>query len=230
MIEIKKVELADIDFLASLIKKIYFIYFCNKYPGDSFDKIFERVRRFTNKYFSYNVLREDILSHNSDFYFLINRFPLGFCKINRNKNHFSSSNYNDRPIDRNGFLTQIISNNHANNEVAEIEFLGTLSNIHNVEADFYNLVFNMLRPEGYKLVWTGVDEDDKYYMGEQNLPNLHNECISNGYIFKFLYLGQETKLGGINKRVFLYEEISEKQYINGSGPEFSVDWILVKTL
>jgi hypothetical protein len=43
-------------------------------------------------------------------------------------------------------------------------------------------------------------------------------------------LGKETGLSGINKRVFLYEEISEKQYINGSGPEFSVDWILVKTL
>jgi len=225
MNEIKKVELADIDFLVDLIKKIYFILFFNKYPGDSFDKIFERVRRFTNKYFSYNVLRENILSHNSDFYFLINRLPIGFCKINRNKNHFSSSNYNDRPIDRNGFLTTIISNNHANNEVAEIEFLGTLSNIHNVEADFYNLVFNMLRAKGYKLVWTGVDEDDKYYMGEQNLLNLHN-----GYIFKFLHLEQVTGLYSVNKRVFLYEEISEKQYINERFPAFSVDWILVKTL
>lgn len=79
MNEIKKVELADIGLLVNLIKKIYFILFCNKYPVDSFDKIFERVRRFTNKYFSYDVLREDILSHNSDFYFLINRSPLGFC-------------------------------------------------------------------------------------------------------------------------------------------------------
>lgn len=230
MNEIKKVELDDIDFLASLIKKIYFIYFCNKYPGDSFDKIFERVRRFTNKYFSYNVLCEDILSHNSAFYFLINRFPLGFCKINRNKNHFSSSNYFNDPHDRNRFYTNIINKDHANNEVSEIEFLGTLSNIHNFEADFYNLVSDMLRVEGYKLVWTGVDEDDKYYMGDQNLPNLHNEYIHNGYIHKYLYLKQETKLYPEEKRCFLHEEISEKQYINGRGPEFSVDWILVKTL
>lgn len=221
MNEIKKVELDDINLLVNLIKKIYFILFCNKYPRDSFDKIFERVRRFTNKYFSYNVLREDILSHNSDFYFLINHFPIGFCKINRNKNHFSSSNYYLNSLDRNGFETQIIDKNYANYEVAEIEFLGTLYNMHNVEADFYNFVFNMLRAEGYKLVWTGVDEDDKYYMGEQNLPNLHN-----GYIFKFLYLS----LRGINKREFLYEEISEKQYINDNVPASSIDWILVKTL
>jgi hypothetical protein len=143
MNEIKKVELADIDLLINLIKKIYFILFCNKYPGDSFDKIIERVRRFTNKYFSYNVLHEDISSHNSDFYFLINRFPIGFCKINRNKNHFSSSNYYLNPLDRNGFETQIIDENHANYEVAEIEFLGTLYNMHNVEADFYNFVLHV---------------------------------------------------------------------------------------
>ena len=225
MNEIKKVELDDIDLLVNLIKKIYFILFCNKYPGDSFDKIFERVRRFTNKYFSYNVLREDILSHNSDFYFLINRFPIGFCKINRNKNHFSSSNYYINPLDRNGFETQIIDKNHANYEVAEIEFLGTLNNRHNVEADFYNLVFDMLRAEGYKLVWTGVDENDMYYMGEKNFPGLHH-----GYICKFLYLEQVTGLYSVNKRVFLHEEISEKQYINDYGPASSVDWILVKTL
>lgn len=221
MNEIKKVELADIDLLVNLIKKIYF----NKYPVDSFDKIFERVRRFTNKYFSYDVLREDILSHNSDFYFLINRSPLGFCKINRNKNHFSSSNYYDNPLDRNGFETKTISNNHKKNKVAEIEFLGTLSNIHNVEADFYNLVFDMLRAESYKLVWTGIDEDDEYYIGEQNFPGLHH-----GYIFKFLYLEQVTGLYGVNKRVFLHEEISEKQYFNDYSPAKSVDWILVKSL
>lgn len=46
MNEIKKVELDDINLLVNLIKKIYFILFCNKYPRDSFDKIFERVRRF----------------------------------------------------------------------------------------------------------------------------------------------------------------------------------------
>jgi hypothetical protein len=62
------------------------------------------------------------------------------------------------------------------------------------------------------------------------LPNLHNEYIHNGYIHKYLYLTQETKLYPEEKRCFLHEEISEKQYISNQFPENSIDWILVKTL
>lgn len=192
--------------LHSLIQKIYFPYFLLKFKGLLFDEVLNKLNEFIRK----DIFNSLFDENRQEFYFLMEdpfKDPIGFARFTRNLNQYKSYSCEDEV-----WLFHQISED-TNNKVCGLEFWGTLETSPIVHEALFKSAFEILSEEGFKIIWTTVDEEIYY---DKDL-----------YVFWHLMETDGIRFRARDKRIFLLEELHKYDCYSTRQ---SMDLVLVKSI